>query len=221
MNNINQHLYAIYQNIISFYDYRGLVPLSKELNQDGFIKAIQKDKYLILASVNKSDVAGESGKIDQQKLASAEDKHRVTVVLLVYPNTECESKRAIMLKMLNRIAYPNVDVLIITSIKVSTSISKGLHAMSNADRSFRAFTYTLFNSVLPDHELVPKYNILNNAEIDKIKECFIDPDMLPRVFENDPQMVWLGAKIGDVVKFVYPSEITIESICYCKVIPSM
>jgi len=235
MNNINQHLYAIYQNINSFYDYRGLVPLTETLSQDKFISTIQKDKYLILPSVNKLDVAGDSDTIDPTLLQTVKDNFNsiqstneedtpmpvVTVVLLVYPNTECESKRAIMVKMLNRINYDIVDVLIITSIKVSTGISKSLYSMSTSKRSFRSFTYTLFNSILPEHELVPKYEILNKSQIDQLKDCLINPDMLPSVFENDPQMIWLGARVGDVVKFVYPSEITIESIGYCKIVPNM
>ena len=211
-----------------------MVPLTEMLGQDKFISTIQKDKYLILPSVNKTDIAGDADIIDPTTLTTIKDKFNsiqttkedpslpvVTVVLLVYPNTECESKRAIMVKMLNRINYEAVDVLIITSIKVSTGISKSLYSMSTKKRSFRSFTYTLFNSILPEHELVPKYEILSKSQITQLKDCLINPDMLPSVFENDPQMIWLGARVGDIVKFVYPSEITIESIGYCKIVPNM
>jgi len=221
MNNTNQHLYAIYRNIHSFYEYRKLHALKPVSEQDDFIKNIQKDKYVILPSIPNIDIQTSEGKIDDQKLANAE-KMKILIVLLVYPGTECENKRANMIKIINKINFAFADVLIITPIKISAGVTKGLKALSinnkKAYRSFKPFTYTLFNSVLPAYDLVPKYEILNQEQIKKLEECRINPTTLPKIFENDPQMVWLGAKIGDVIKFIMPSEITIESIGYCTVI---
>jgi DNA-directed RNA polymerase subunit H (RpoH/RPB5) len=223
MNNTNQHLYTIYKNIQSFYGYRKLVPLDTELNQDQFIKKVQGDKFIVLAAVNKSDVIGDNGDINKQKLNPTGKK--VTVILLVYPGTECESKRANMIKLLNHVQYESAEVIIVTPTKISAGVTKGLNALLHtreyANYTFKAFTYTLFNSVLPEHELVPKYEILSDDQINELKQYCIEPTTLPKVFENDPQMVWIGAKVGNVVKFVYLSEVTIETIGYCIVIPNM
>ncbi len=226
MNNTNQHLFAIYNNIHSFYEYRGLVPLEEQMKQELFIKKIQNDKFLILPSVNKQLVQTDSGDIDKNKLSNLEDL-KVVVIVLVYIGTECENKSANMMKMLSNINYPKAEIIIITPSKVSMGIARKLASMSvettKTNRVYRPFTYTLFNSILPNHDLVPKYEIMSKEQIDKelwVNYAKIDTMMLPKIFENDPQMVWLGATVGDVIKFTMLSEITIESINYCIVIPS-
>ena len=237
MNNSNQQLYTIYRNIQSFYEYRNLVSLDDELPQDLFIKAIQKDKYMLLSSVDLSAVASQDNLVDADKLQSVKNlissyneksktkDVRITNILLIYPGTECESKRANMMKLINHIRFPRVDVIIITPSKISSGVAKGLQSLSglkeHSGHTFKAFTYTLLNSVLPKHELVPKYKILDDDEVNQLKAWFIDPDCLPKIFENDPQMVWIGATAGQVIKFTCISEITIETIGYCMVIPGL
>ena len=236
MNNTNQQMYAIYKNIQSLYTYRRLVSLDDELPQDKFIKSIQKDKYVLLSAVNRSDVANAENELDLPKLAamkktieSYNEKTKslnitITNILLVYPGTDCESKRANMMKLINHIRFPSVNIMIVTPIKVSSGVMKGLQMLSTQSEhrghDFKSFTYTLLNSVLPEHELVPRYEILTTSQIDDLKNWFIEPDSLPKVFENDPQMIWIGANAGDVIKFIYLSEVTIEAIGYCKVVPS-
>lgn len=237
MNNSNQQLYTIYKNIQSFYEYRNLVSLDEELQQDMFIKAIQKDKYILLSSVDVSIVESSDGIIDQEKLQSVKTlissyneksktkDMKITNILLIYPGTDCESKRANMMKLINHIRFPKVDVIIITPSKISSGVSKGLQSLSgmkeHTGHTFKAFTYPLLNSVLPKHELVPQYKILNDDEVEQLKAWFIDPASLPKIFENDPQMVWIGAVAGQVIKFTCFSEITIETIGYCLVIPGL
>lgn len=237
MNNTNQQLYTIYKNIQTLYKYRRLVSLDDEQSQDQFIKSIQKDKYILLSAANRSDVVNDAYEIDQSKISkiktivhahnekSKDSKISITNILLIYPGTDCESKRANMMKLINHVRFPLSEVIIITPFKVSSGVSKGLQMISGKSEhkghTFKHFTYTLLSSVLPEHELVPRYEILSEDQIDELKKWFIDPDSLPKVFENDPQMVWIGAKEGDVLKFTYVSEITIEAIGYCKVIPSM
>lgn len=236
MNNSNQQLYMIYKNIQSLYGYRRLVSLDDELPQDQFIKTIQKDKYILLSAADRKDVVSKDGEVNEKKLSDLKkmiksyneksDVSTITItnILLVYPGTDCESKRANMMKLINHIRFPLANVIIVTPTKVSSGVIKGLQSISNQSEhkghDFKTFTYTLLNSVLPEHELVPRYEILTADQINQLKEWFIDPDSLPKIFENDPQMVWIGANIGDVLKFTYLSEVTIEAIGYCKVVPS-
>lgn len=237
MNNTNQQLYTIYKNIQSFYAYRKLVSLDDELSQDQFIKAISKDKYIILSAVGRALVIDDGGNVDKVKLKSTKttiesynekngSKNIVlTNILLVYPGTECESKRANMMKLINHIRFPSVNVIIITPSKISAGVAKGLQLLStqkeHREHTFKAFTYTLLNSVIPEYDLAPRYEILTSEQIDELKAWFLDPATFPKVFENDPQMVWIGAKVGDVVKYTFLSETTIEGIGYCTVIPNV
>lgn len=236
MNNPNQQLYTIYKNVWRFYDYRRLSSIDVQLSQDAFIKDIQRDKYILLSAVDRSLVCDESGaviadKVDETRriVETHNEKSKdcafaITHVLLVYPGTECESKRANMMKLINHVRYPKAHVLVITPTKITAGILKSLHALrsqrEHSARDFKAFTYTLLNAVLPEHELVPRYEILSEAEMVQLRGWRIDPELLPKIFEHDPQIVWIGAEVGQVVRFTYPSEVTIESIGYCVVVPS-
>lgn len=236
MNNTNQQLYVIYKNIQKFYHYRKLVSLDDDLPQEQFIKSIQKDKYMLLSAVKRLDVANAEDEINSTKLKTIKDligafneKSKasditITNILLIYPGTECESKRANMMKLINHIRFPQSNVIVITPSKVSSGVAKGLQNLSSLKEhrghDFKTFTYTLLNSILPEHELVPRYEILSSEKIEQLKTWFIDPDSLPKIFENDPQMVWIGASVGQVIKFTVLSEVTIEAIGYCTVIPS-
>ena len=237
MDHTNQQIYTIYSNIQSFYRYRKLVSLDDEMTQDQFIKTIQKDKYVLLSSVDIADVQNSTKELDEAKLkiikkriGSFNEKSKdsditITNILLIYPGTDCESKRANMMKLINHVRYPRSNVIIITPSKVSSGVSKGLQMLSSKrehqHHDFKAFTYTLLSSIIPKHELVPKYEILSKEQVDNLKEWFLDPESFPKIFENDPQMVWIGAKVGQVIKFTYLSEVTIEAIGYCKVVASM
>ncbi len=235
MNNTNQQLYTIYANTQRFYQYRRLVSIDAELSQEDFIKRILKDKYLLLSAIDRTLVETVDGDIDQAKFGSIKkhisshneksktESFTLTHVLLVYPGTESESKRANMMKLINHVRYPKATIIIITPTKVTSGVAKGLQALTR-DREhrfheFKLYTYMLLNSIIPEYELAPKYSILTAEQIDELKAWFIDPDSLPKIFDTDPQMVWIGATVGDVVKYTYLSEVTIEGIGYCKVIP--
>jgi DNA-directed RNA polymerase subunit H (RpoH/RPB5) len=236
MNNTNQQLYTIYSNIQKFYVYRRLISLDALQTQDEFITQIQKNKYVILSSVNIADVVGSDGMVDDSKVdlvrqeieghneKSKELTTTITNIILVYPGTECEGKRASMTKLINHIRYPRANIVIITPVKVTGAVTRWLYSLNSSKEhkyhDFKAYTYTLLNSVIPEYELAPKYDILNAEQIDQLKTWFIEADALPKVFDTDPQMVWIGASVGDVVKFTYLSEVTIEAIGYCVVIPS-
>lgn len=224
MNNTNQQLFSIYQNIFVFYEYRNLISVDEPLTQADFAKKIQKDKYILLSAIDKShadEITSIAKYIDNFNEKSFSRDIVVTHMLLIYPGTECESKRANMMKFVNHIRYPYSMVLIITPTKLSNSVVKGLVALANTKEhkhhTFKAYTYTLLNAILPKHKYVPEYKILSAEEVSAIN---LDPNTLPRRFEDDPQMVWIGAKIGQVIRYKYLSETTMHGYNYAVVVPS-
>lgn len=140
--------------------------------------------------------------------------------LIIYPGTGSESGRPNMLRFINHIRYPIADVMIITQTKLSNSVMKGVSALSgtreHARHTFNAYTYNLLTTVIPEFELAPKYEILSERDAHEF-----DLDSLSKIFVNDPQAVWIGAKVGQVLKYTYLSEITIYAIGYCVVAPAL
>jgi DNA-directed RNA polymerase subunit H (RpoH/RPB5) len=230
MNNDNQIVYNIYTNIDEFYKYRKLVSLDDKLSQIEFNKQIQKDKYIILKSV-KQNVLNELS-LDEVKnyVASYNEKTKdkniyITYILLIYIGTEAESKRGNMIKLLNHIRYPKAETLIITPTQLSSSIQKYITSeLKSYDehkyRVFKPYTYDLLKSIRPTYELVPKFTILNEEEIEELKKNYFDVNAFSKVDENDVQMVWIGAVVGDIIKYEYLSETTIYGIDYSIVISS-
>ena len=63
------------------------------------------------------------------------------------------------------------------------------------------------------HYLVPKHTILTKQQTAELLEKFsIGKVNLPRMFEDDPAAVALGARQGDVVKIVRVSQTIVDHI---------
>jgi len=71
------------------------------------------------------------------------------------------------------------------------------------------------------HELVPKHEILSDDEKEKIMKDFnTSPDQLPKIMENDPVALSIGAKPGQVVKIIRKSHTAKEAVAYRFVVES-
>lgn len=221
MNNTNQQLFVIYENISVFYQHRKLISLDEPLTQSEFAKRIQKDKYLLLSAVSiehaseKEALARYLNNYNEKSVASTVE---IFHILLIYPGTDSESKSANMMRFVNHIRYPRADTMIITQTKLTNSVLRKLSSISGSaehkHHTFSAYTYVLLSTVIPDYELAPKYEIMQN-------DSGFNKDSLPKIFLDDPQMIWLGAKVGQVVKFTYLSETTIFAIGYRVVVPPL
>lgn len=221
MENTNQQLFTIYENIPIFYEYRKLVSLDERLSRSEFVKKMEKDKYLLMSAVSNAhsaDVPYLSKYIRQYNEKSSNPTVDIFHLLLIYPGTDCESKSMNMMKFVNHIRYPKAEVMIITPSKLSNSVIRKLNQLTSTVEhqyhSFSAYTYNLLSTVIPHFELAPLYEIVET-------DSSLDNDALPKIFENDPQMVWIGAKVGYVVKLTFVSETTLLGISYRVVIPAL
>ena len=61
-------------------------------------------------------------------------------------------------------------------------------------------------TLVPDHVFVPKHEILTKKEAEQVLENFnCNPTDLPFIFVNDPAILGLGVKPGDMIKIDIPS----------------
>ena len=57
------------------------------------------------------------------------------------------------------------------------------------------------------HELVPPQEILKEADVKKLCEHVkITKEQLPQIYDNDPIVEILGAKVGNVIKIIRSSQ---------------
>jgi DNA-directed RNA polymerase subunit H len=76
------------------------------------------------------------------------------------------------------------------------------------------------NQVLvPDHVYVPKHEIMTKKEAEEVlKKYHCKPTELPLIFVNDPAIMGLGVKPGDMIKITRKSATAGASFYYRYVV---
>lgn len=73
--------------------------------------------------------------------------------------------------------------------------------------------------LVPDHTYVPKHEIISKKKAEEVLEKFnCKPTELPLIFVNDPAIVGLGVKPGDMIKITRKSSTAGESLYYRYVV---
>ena len=73
--------------------------------------------------------------------------------------------------------------------------------------------------LVPDHVYVPKHEIISKKEAeDVLKKYNCKPTEFPLIFVNDPAILELGVKPGDMIKITRKSPTAGESLYYRYVV---
>ena len=73
--------------------------------------------------------------------------------------------------------------------------------------------------LVPDHIYVPKHEIISKVEAEAVlKKYNCKPTELPLIFVNDPAILGLGVKPGDMIKITRISPTAGESFYYRYVV---
>ena len=73
--------------------------------------------------------------------------------------------------------------------------------------------------LVPDHVYVPKHEIITKKEAEEVLEKYnCKPTELPLIFVNDPAILGLGVKPGDMIKITRKSATAGEAIYYRYVV---
>jgi DNA-directed RNA polymerase subunit H len=73
--------------------------------------------------------------------------------------------------------------------------------------------------LVPDHIYVPKHEIMTKKEAEEILKKFnCKPTEMPLIFSNDPAIIGLGVKPGDMMKITRKSPTAGESVYYRYVV---
>lgn len=65
---------------------------------------------------------------------------------------------------------------------------------------------------------IPRHEICSDEEYAELEKFYINKENMPKILENDPQALWINAKIGQIVKIINVSEIAGTAISYRLVI---
>lgn len=122
-------------------------------------------------------------------------------------------------RLMDKLPDEPADVIIISKNVLSVYINKALTKYTH----LRIFNYMhqYFAMELALGPLCSKHTILTNNEVRVLcaRDLVIHPLSLPSISINDPQNIWIGGELGQIVKIESISEITGKTIRYRIISP--
>jgi DNA-directed RNA polymerase subunit H (RpoH/RPB5) len=196
-------LYQKYLNIQKFIlDYRKYqVVGGKFLDQNTFNKSMLNDHYVKIECTN------------------TEDKIKVYIILLKNDSKYLKST-PIFKKLMMSLGKNSAEVIIISKELLSIYIKKIIPKLKHL--TIQNYLHRHFSIEIPKGPLCSKHRILTSDEVSHLcsNDLMIHPLGLPTILINDPQCIWLGAKIGDTIEIESLSEISGKAVRYRIVRPA-
>jgi DNA-directed RNA polymerase subunit H (RpoH/RPB5) len=194
-------LFEKYENIKKFIlEYRRYKMEDNFLDFDTFKKAMQIEQYI------------------HHKCIDIKKGRTIYIYLFIY-NSRYIKTTPQFKRLMDKIPDDTFDVIIITKLELSVYIKKALLKYTN----LKIFNYLhrYFSIEISKGPLCSTHTILSNTEVKDLcsRELIIHPLSLPSISINDPQNIWIGGELGEVIKILSVSEITGETIRYRIVSP--
>ena len=191
------HLYNvadIYQVLKEFIYVRGYKAEEEYLTNDEINKSIRATNMVVINCFN--------------------GKEKISIVLTP-SDSVITGRRAEFIKMVKKLPKNN-EIILISNKLVSTSIKEYIKSEGIALSSYMWNMFTINMTKAP---LVPTHEILTSSEVTRLEEeLFKDSKEFPNISVDDVQSIWLGAKVGDVIKITRNSTYSGKNIAYRRVV---
>lgn len=194
-------LYEKYENIQKFIiNYRKYNLVDQFIDFNTFKKSMQVDQYI--------------------KHTCIDEKRGFNVFILIFHEHSKYIKTTSQFKrLLDKLPNNPADLIIITKNDLSIYINKSF--IKYPHLTVYNYLHKYFAIELEKGPLCSKHTILTNNEVKNLcaNELMIHPLSLPSIPINDPQNIWIGGTLGQVIKITSISEITGLTIRYRIVSP--
>jgi DNA-directed RNA polymerase subunit H (RpoH/RPB5) len=225
-------MYNVYLNSLRMMENREAPSIAAPVDESAFINNI--DAYHYIVSYGKRSKSS-----TREAIALA--------VIVCAPNANVASKTADFQKMIDTVTRDkrmvgirkelgdctdNV-VVIISNVDVksakttedggrsglSTHVNKRVAVMNDDSRIVEVHNYALFKTNLPHHVASFPHSIVGPDEMKLVeKYLLMSADNFPKILVNDPQIVWLGARPGQVVRIDRASDTAGIAVAYRVVV---
>lgn len=189
-----------YNNVVTFAkDWRKYKLVNKTLDANAFRTAIQTDEYVMLECQDTK-------------------KNRTVYIYLFDKNSKYSNSSQDLKRLLKKIKDP-CDVILITYAPFNVYGRKAIALHKHLN--IYTYLHVIFDLVIPNGPLCYPHRILPKEEVLRLcnDELFCYLTNLPKIFDEDPQCIWIGAESGDVVEIKMLSDIAGETIQYRVVVP--
>ena len=192
--------YNKYNNLLVFAkQWRKYKVTSAVLDIETFRKTIQSDQYIKIECLDMNN-----------------NKH--VYIYLFDKISKYVTSNEDLKKLLKKIKTTSEVILVIYN-QLGTYGKRAISSFKNLN--INVYRQEIFDLIAPNGPLCYQHRIMSREEIIKLTNddlcCYITN--LPKIFDEDTQCIWIGAKVGDVLEIKTYSDISGESIHYRVVIP--
>jgi DNA-directed RNA polymerase subunit H (RpoH/RPB5) len=192
--------FARYNNIITFAtEWRKYQMDTKPLDKEVFRKTMQTDQYV--------------------KLECHDPRKDKTVLIFLFDKTSKYVASSQDMKKLLKKIKDACQVILITYQALNVYHRKAIANQKLLTVS--VYRHEIFDLVLPKGPLCYPHRVMSRDEVIKLTNedmcCYVIN--LPKILDEDPQCIWIGAEVGDVVEIKMLSDVSGETYQYRVVIP--
>ena len=190
--NITSVKYSIYKNLFKYLKIIGFTPVTdakKPVVQEksDFIKTLQFYDYVKIKAVR-----------------SGEKKKKETMYVFLVSDMSLVSRSVDFKKMLNVISEKETHLVIVSKKGIKTPVKKFLSKYTSKKLYVKDLLYENFKIDIRKNIMVPKHILCTPSETKAIlhHEKLTSTSQLPKIRISDPQVLWVGGAVGDVIKIV-------------------
>jgi DNA-directed RNA polymerase subunit H len=211
----------IYGNIAEFITYRGIdVGPYKFMSDKDLTTALNIDQHVFItgkyndeAASRRACLRGRSVLICLIAVASSapsklQDFRRLARHAIKAGESKADTKAD---------SKVTLDVIFIAADTFSSNTYKEMLEYPSVHPEF--LHYNTFIIVVPKHVRVPPHIIMDGAAAQAyFDEFYVTRASLPRIRSDDPVIIWIGGRAGDIIKIIRTSEIAGTAIAYRRVV---
>ena len=194
-------LFEKYMNIQKFItDYRKYKLDGEFLDYNVFKKTIQIEQYIYHKCID--TIRG-----------------RLVYIYIFRENSKYIKTTQQFKRLIDKLPEEPADVIIISKNELNVYINKALSKYPHL--KIYNYLHKFFAIEIANGPLCSRHSILDNNEVRALcsQELIIHPLSLPSISINDPQNIWIGGELGQIIKIESISEITGRTIRYRIVSP--
>ena len=187
MSHIN--LWNIYNNLFILIEKREWTKKPEKLEKTEFELALRSNGFVYIIGINRY---GEPATIVLTDIVSHIANHTN--------------------EFTNAMGKLKGDIMLISNKQATNQIKQ---YATSIGLIFSSYTFGLFAIDMTKAPMVPPHRIMSRDEIKDLFQFTVsERSDLPKIFITDTQIIWLGAKIGDVIEVTRWSEATGYSIIH-------
>jgi len=173
--------YSVYSNLYTYLKVIGFTPVEAIKTRSDFVNTVQFYSHI--------------------KIKALKDKLPLYIFLAV--DEKYTSRSAECVRLLNMVEEKEARVIIVGRNDIKPSVKKAIHKYTKKKIDVFTYTFTPFKVDPRQCSMVPVHKLCTDEETKQILlDNHISLNQLPKIKKADPQVIWVGGSVGQVVKII-------------------